>query len=237
MRVSRTVTALAIVAAAGFGAVGTVQSASAAAQPALVSGPTAVTLRTSRAVANYGDPGRITAAVKAVLPARGVPTGTVDFAYDGNYLATYALDAYGRAAMPLTDLYPVVNPGTYQITATYSGDANYTSSTSGAVAQTIAGITTPPVTTLTLNSRGLPVFSPRSFTLSSYGPVGCAVNIVNNTPTAQGLAYGMPGAWKILPFGTLAAGATKGVGVSLANFTGYFTTKANTANYIAIHCH
>ena len=72
--------------------------------------------------------------------------------------------------------------------------------------------------------------------MSSWNPVGCNVTIVNNTPYALALAYGTPGSWKRLPFGGIAAGASKGVGVGMANYTGYFTTTANLNNYVAIHC-
>jgi len=89
---------------------------------------------------------------------------------------------------------------------------------------------------LTLDANGLPVFNPRSFTLSSVNPIGCNVTILNNTPNVQALAYGTPGAWKRLPGGGIAAGGAKGVGVGIGNYTGYFTTVANTKNYVAIHC-
>ena len=198
---------------------------------------TTITLTSSNPNAHYGDAGRIAAVVKAIAPGAGIPTGSVDFSVDGGYFWTAALDAQGTATLALTDLYPSYSAGTYQITATYSGDANYNpSTTAGPLAQTLIGISTEPITTITLNANGLPVFTPRSFTMSSWNPVGCNVTIVNNTPYALALAYGTPGSWKRLPFGGIAAGASKGVGVGMANYTGYFTTTANLNNYVAIHC-
>jgi hypothetical protein len=198
---------------------------------------TAVGLRTSRPVAAYGDGGAITASVTAVAPGSGVPTGSVDFAVDGDWFQSVPLGATGKAVLPLSELYPSLLPGSYAVSATFTGDANYGPSTApGPATQTITGPSEAPVTTLSPNAAGLPVFSPRSFTLSSMSPFGCSVTITNQTPTAQALVYGTPGSWKRLPGGTIAAGASKGVGVSLSGYTAYFSTMANTRSYVAIHC-
>jgi len=197
---------------------------------------TTTTLVSSNPNANYGAPGALTATVKPVAPGAGIPTGSVDFFVDGGWYWSQPLDAAGKAKLMLADLYPAYYAGTYQITAQYTGDPNNDGSTSAPVAQTLIGISTVPVTSLTLNANGLPVFTPRSFTMSSANPVGCNVTITNNTPNTVALAYGTPGSWKVLRGGAIAPGASKGIGVGLANFTGYFTTTANTANYVAIHC-
>jgi len=42
--------------------------------------------------------------------------------------------------------------------------------------------------------------------------------------------------WKRLPGGGIPVGGVKGIGVGMAQYTGYFATMANTANYVAIHC-
>jgi len=204
---------------------------------ALTPAQTSITLATRRPIAHYGDAGNITATVKAAARAAGVPTGSVDFSVDGAWYISEPVNAAGKAILPLADLYPSLYPGTYAVTATYSGDVNHDPSTTAApLAQTIVGISEAPVTTLALNGKGLPAFTPRSFTLSSVSPVGCNVTITNSTPTAQALVYGTPGAWKRLPGGTIAAGASRGIGVGIGNYTGYFSTMANTNNYVAIHC-
>ena len=197
---------------------------------------TSTTLVSSRPVANYGNAGAITATVKSLTPGAGVPTGNVDFFIDGGWYWSQPLDALGKAKLLLSDVYPAYTAGTYQVTASYSGDVTHDPSTSAAISQTLVGITEPPLTTITMNARGLPVFNPRSFTLSSVNPVGCNVTIFNNTSSTLALAYGTPGNWKRLPFGGIGPGQYRGIGVGLANFTGYFTTTANTANYVAIHC-
>lgn len=227
---------------AAIGGVATTTATTAAAattRATAVTVPVATTTKlvSSRPTANYGASGALTATVKSAVTGAGIPTGTVDFLVDGSWYWTATLDATGKAKLMLADLYPSNPPGTYQITAQYGGDATHDPSTSAPVAQTLVGITSVPVTNLTSNAKGLPVFSVRSFTLQSTNPVvGCNVTITNNTPNAVALAYGTPGNWKRLPFGGIAPGASKGVGVGIAPFTGYFTTTANTANYVAIHC-
>jgi hypothetical protein len=197
---------------------------------------TTVSLVSSKPNANYGAAGNVTATVKAVAPATGVPTGTVDFSIDGGWYWTSSLDSRGKAVLSLADIYPAFYPGTYSITATYSGDVNYTASTTPtAIAQTLIGISSPPVTTISLNTKGQVSFSPTSFRLSSANPVGCNVTITNTTSSAVALVYGTPGSWKRLPGGVIAAGASGGVGVGLSNFTGYFSAMG-AANYVAIHC-
>lgn len=197
---------------------------------------TTTTLVSTRPSADYGAAGALVATVKPVAPGAGVPTGSVDFSIDGGWYWSQPLDATGKAKLALADVYPAFMAGPHTVQASYSGDVNNGVSSSATITQTLVGITEPPVTTITLNANGLPVFSPRSFTMSSVNPVGCNVTILNNTPNALALAYGTPGNWKRLPFGGIAPGAAKGIGVGLAGYTGYFTTTANTANYVAIHC-
>jgi hypothetical protein len=197
---------------------------------------TTITIASSRATANYGDNGNVTATLKPVAPGTGIPTGSVDFLIDGGWFWNAPLDAHGKAVLPLSAIYPAYYPGTYSITATYAGDGNYNpSATTAAVAQTLVGISSPPVSTVTLDAKGRPLFAPSSFRLSSANPVGCNVTITNNTPGAIALTYGTPGSWKRLPGGVIASGASGGVGVGLSNFTGYFSAMG-AANYVAVHC-
>jgi hypothetical protein len=203
---------------------------------AAITAATTTTVSSTRPVATYTPSGAIVAKVKSSVAAAGVPTGSVDFSIDGGYYETVALDARGQARMPLTDVFPAFMPGVHTVGADYTGDATHDPSTSATITQTLVGITEPPVTVLTSNAKGLPAFSVRSFTMQSLNPVGCNVTIRNDTPNTVALAYGFPGTWKVLRGGTIAPGASKGVGVGLAPNTGYFTTTANTANYIAIHC-
>ncbi len=197
---------------------------------------TSTKLVSSKPLANYGNAGAITATVKSLTTGAGVPTGTVDFSIDGGWYQTATLDAVGKARLPLADIYPAYFPGPHQVTASYSGDATHDPSAAAPITQTLVGISTAPVSTISLNARGLPVFSPRTFTLSSVNPVGCNVLLFNNTPSTVLLAYGTPGSWKRLPFGAVGPGQYGSVGVGMAPFTGFFTTTANLANYVTIHC-
>ncbi|HKE23777.1 MAG TPA: Ig-like domain repeat protein [Bryobacteraceae bacterium] len=81
--------------------------------------------------------GQLVATVAAVTPATGVPTGTVQFLNGTTVLGTVTLVA-GVATIPAP-------PGTF--TAVYSGDANFTGSTSNAVT-----LNTPSNASLTLSS-------------------------------------------------------------------------------------
>lgn len=107
-----------------------------------------------------------------------------------------------------------------------------------APAATAAAATTPAppaVSTITLNAKGRPSFSPSVFRLRLNSPAGCDVTVVNATPNALAMTYGTPGAWKRLPFGALPAGASRGVGVGIAPFTGYFSVMG-AANHVAVRC-
>jgi hypothetical protein len=197
---------------------------------------TTIKLVSSRPTAEYGKSGSITASVEPLAPATSTPTGSVDFLIESGWFWTEALETRGKAVLPLSAIYPSFYPGTIQVTAAYSGDENYSPSTSAApLSQTLVGLTEAPVSTMTLNEKGTPVFSPSSFKLSSAGPVGCNVTITNNTPNGYALLYGTPGSWKRLPGGGIAAGASRGVGVGLEHFTGYFTV-IGAKNYIRIKC-
>ncbi len=73
----------------------------------------------------FGKPIAPKAVVSAVAPGAGKPTGTVSFFDGANLIGTGTLDANGVVILP-----PVtVTNGNHSITATYSGDSNFTGST------------------------------------------------------------------------------------------------------------
>ena len=111
---------------------------------------TASTLTASPGSPTFGQVVTLTAqvAVSAPSTAGPVPTGTVTFAVDGQQVGA-AIDLSGGQAQsqPLTNL----APGTHQVTATYSGDANYvgsgaSSSDTVTSAQTITTTPNGPIT-------------------------------------------------------------------------------------------
>ena len=70
----------------------------------------------------------LTATVAVVSPGAGTPTGTVDFVSNGNSLGTATLSS-GTATLTVSSL-PIA---TNSITAEYSGDSNFSTSTSSAL--------------------------------------------------------------------------------------------------------
>jgi hypothetical protein len=105
------------------------------------------------------------------------------------------------------------------------------------LASTTAGAASalPPTTTVSLDAKAQPTFTPRTFTLRTNGTWGCNVTLVNNTATTLALVYGTPGMWKRLPGGVVGPGASTGLGVGMANFTGYFAAMGSS-NHLTIHC-
>ncbi|MFR9791020.1 Ig-like domain repeat protein [Streptomyces sp. MB22_4] len=80
----------------------------------------------------FGEPKTLTATVTAVPPGSGTPTGTVDF-FDGATLLGTATLSGGTATLTTSAL----AVGSHSLTAVYSGDADFTGSTSPADVQTV----------------------------------------------------------------------------------------------------
>jgi hypothetical protein len=95
---------------------------------------TKTTLTSSASTSRFGQPVTFTAIVKAVAPGSGVPTGTVTF-YDGTTsLGSVRLnDGSGQVKITIGTF----SVGTHTITASYSGDGNFTPSTSAALTQNV----------------------------------------------------------------------------------------------------
>ncbi len=86
---------------------------------------TSTTVRSSADPARSGRPITFRATVKAAAPGSGTPTGTVTFMDGSTPLGTVALRG-GSASLRIASL----ADGTHLITAVYSGDADFTASTS-----------------------------------------------------------------------------------------------------------
>jgi hypothetical protein len=84
---------------------------------------TETTLTSSRNPAPHGSSGTLKATVKAVAPGGGPVAGTVTFREGETVLAVIPLSS-GSATYPLKSL----AVGSHEITATYSGNANYAAS-------------------------------------------------------------------------------------------------------------
>jgi hypothetical protein len=151
LRIFTTGAVVALIAAGGF----LIQPAGATTPRTVAPSDTTIAVKSSNPNAHYGDAGNIIAVVKAVTRVAGAPTGSVDFFVDGGLFWTATVDRLAKATLPLAEIYPSFYPGTYAITATYSGDANYNASTTPtALSQTLIGISEAPTATITLNPYG-----------------------------------------------------------------------------------
>jgi len=103
--------------------------------------------KSSTTVLKYGQSVTFTATLAAVSPGAGMPTGIVTFKDGSTTIGTGTLGG-GIATFTTTTL-PV---GSNSITAVYGGDTNFTTSTSGAMTQTVNQSST--TTKLTKNTTG-----------------------------------------------------------------------------------
>ncbi|KOG46300.1 hypothetical protein ADK74_12590 [Streptomyces decoyicus] len=87
---------------------------------------TTTTVTTSPDPSVFGEPVTLRATVTPVAPGAGTPTGTVTFTITGGDTVTVSLDAGGTAVF--TNRAPLA-AGSHSVTAVYSGDANFTTST------------------------------------------------------------------------------------------------------------
>jgi streptogramin lyase len=93
----------------------------------------AVGLDVSTSLTDNGQPATFTATVTPLTPGAGTPTGAVTF-WDGNQnLGSVPLAADGTAVFTAR----FAHAGAHAINAVYSGDANFTTSTSPAVTETV----------------------------------------------------------------------------------------------------
>jgi hypothetical protein len=95
------------------------------------------TLTSSPNPSVYSQSVGFTATVASVPPATGIPTGTVQFLDGSATLATVALNSSGTATLNRSSL----TLGQHTIAAVYSGDTNFTGSTSAAITQTVLAAT------------------------------------------------------------------------------------------------
>jgi photosystem II stability/assembly factor-like uncharacterized protein len=120
-----------------------------------------------------------TAAVSAVAPATGTPTGSVTF-YDGQTSLGSGTLIGGTASIGVSTL----SAGSHSITAVYGGDANFAGSTSAALTQSVTA--PPPATTYTMAgpAGGALNAASASFTVAPNGPYTGTITI---TPSGGGL--------------------------------------------------
>lgn len=207
--------------------------AAAGASAATAGVATSTVAKSSRPEARYGERGQITATVKALKLGSGTPTGEVEFTVDGGYVGNVPLVS-GKAALPLEWIYNGYSPGPHSVVANYLGEGVFEASSSAPVTQTLIGRTSEATSTITLDEKGRPTFSPNRFSLRFQEPFSCNVGIHNETPNAYQVLYGTPGTWKALKY-VIPAGGYGGFGAGMEGTTAYFTVRG-AANYVAIRC-
>jgi hypothetical protein len=97
----------------------------------------------------YGTPLTLTAQVTAQVPGNPV-TGMVTFSLDGVTLGMVPL-VHGTATLTITPMATSLKPSNHSLTATYSGDVNFTPSTA---TQTLVAPVLPVLTTKLIRKRG-----------------------------------------------------------------------------------
>ncbi|MGP3967548.1 Ig-like domain-containing protein [Streptomyces sp. 6N223] len=143
----------------------------------------ATTVTVSPPSSVFGEPVTLTASVVAAAPGEGVPTGTVTFTISGGPTLTGTLDASGTATVS-TDAILV---GTQTVTASYSGDAEFTGS-SGTTTLAVAQASTETSVTVSPDpsAAGQPVLLTASVSAVPPGagvPTGTVTFAVSGGPT------------------------------------------------------
>ena len=123
--------------------------------------PTTTTVTSSANPSVFGQPVTFTATVTANPPGNGTPTGTVTFVDGSTTLGTGTLDSPGHASYTTTAFQLTV--GSHSITAVYSGDTNFATSTSPVLSQVV----NPAHTSTTLTSSANPSFFGQTVTFTA----------------------------------------------------------------------
>jgi hypothetical protein len=183
---------------------------------------TAVTATPSPGIA--GGPETITATV-TVTAGSGTPTGTVTFTSGTTQLGSAPLTNAGTATIT-----PALAQGSYQIVATYNGDANHQGSASAPLALTVVQATTQ--TALTVTPNPALVLAPITFTATVTGNGGTPTGSVNFLANGNVIGTGTvsPAGTATFNISTLAAGAY----VITASYSGDANDAASTSLPISL---
>src|SRR5437773_1944680 len=119
---------------------------------------TTTTLTASPNPSTVGQAVTLTATVRPVAPATGVPTGSVSFRDGATTIETATLDATGTASIVVSTL----GAGNHSLTAVYAGSPDFQTSTSAVVTQVVRA-----ATTTTLSSTPNPSTAGQAVTLTA----------------------------------------------------------------------
>jgi hypothetical protein len=135
----------------------------------------------------YGQNVSFTATVSVTAPGAGTPTGSVQFTIDGTNSGSPVNVSSSGGRITATYSLASLAVGTHTVTASYSGDGNFTTSTATALTQTVATASTNTVVTSTAN----PSVTGQSVTLTATigvtapgagTPTGTVQFVVDGTP-------------------------------------------------------
>jgi hypothetical protein len=161
---------------------------------------TATTVTAAPSPGIAGGPETITASVK-VTSGSGTPTGTVTFTSGTTQLGSAPVSNAGTATIT-----PALGQGSYQIVATYSGDANDLGSASAPLALTVAQAIS--LTALNVTPNPALILVPITFTANVAGNGGTPTGSVNFLANGNVIGAGTLNASGVATFttSTLAAG-------------------------------
>ncbi|HEX3565518.1 MAG TPA: Ig-like domain repeat protein, partial [Acidimicrobiales bacterium] len=165
--------------------------------PPATTSPTVTTVSSSVNPSVVGQTVVYTAHPSPLPPANGAPTGTVAFTDGGSTISGCGAAAVSAGSATCTVTYG--STGTHTIVATYSGDANFASSSSASLTQTVVHAPTG----YTLAAADGTTFAFGS--ASPHGPVGgsaLSAPVVGIASTPDGQGYWLVGAdGAVYPFG------------------------------------
>jgi hypothetical protein len=146
-------------------------------------GTTTTSLISSLNPSYFGEPVTFTATVSPSLP--GTPTGTVSF-FDGSTLIGTQTLSGGAASLTTSHL----SLGTHNITAAYSGDSNFGTSTSAVLTQNVVQATTSTTLTSSVNpsnfGQTILLTASINVTAGSGTPTGTVTFLDGATPIGTG---------------------------------------------------
>jgi hypothetical protein len=183
-------------------------SASSATPVVAAADPTTTVLATSDLTPVVGEPVTYTATVAASAPGSGTPTGAVTFTGDaGTLCKSVTVNAASPDVANCTVTY--TSPGADSVSASYAGDGNYLSSTSGTTSETIAMAQT---TTAVSSAPTSPVVGQSVTYTATVAPVSPGAGTPTGTVTFTGSA------------GTLCATALNQAALDQATCTTTYTS-------------
>jgi hypothetical protein len=188
---------------------------------------TTTTLSSAPNPSVFGEPVVFTATVTPVSPGAGSPTGTVSFMEGTATLGTGAVGSNGQASFTTSAL----SVGTHIVIAVYSGDANFTTSSSTADTQTVNMA----ATTTTLTSAPNPsVFGQPVLFTATVSPVapgaGTPTGSVMFMEGAATLGSGTVGSNGQATFTTAALAVGTHTVTAVYSGDGNFTTSTSAAD-------